>query len=165
MRRFLPAAVITTVFIILAFLGQSLEYSLAGREGKKMSSELNHLPTQERRERIDSVKQFRAENPGRVPLGPFDDSDFARHWRSGLWVEAADVIYPEWLEKEFDDSGRILLGPPEEPRTNRFVSVVSVVVIAFSFIALAIIGLAIESRNSSRSPSPPLGTKTNSRLV
>lgn len=143
MRRFLPAAVITTVFIVLAFLGQSLEYSLAGREGKKMSSELNDLPTQERRERIDFVKQIRAENPGRVPLGPFDDSEFARHWRSGLWVEAADVIYPEWLEEEIDDSGRILLGPPEFARRSRFVPVA---VIALSFIALAIVGRALEER-------------------
>lgn len=78
MTRFVPAAIIALSFIALALVGRAVDDHLAERESNKMTSELDHLPPSEIRERIEAVEELRKDHPGRVPLGPTDQSEFAR---------------------------------------------------------------------------------------
>jgi len=95
MTRFVPAAIIALSFVALAFVGRAVDDHLAERESNKMSSELDHLPPSEIRERIEAVEELRKKHPGRVPLGPTDQSEFARQWRSRYWVTAANHAHPD----------------------------------------------------------------------
>ena len=99
MTRFVPAVIIALSFIALAFVGRAVDNHLVERESDWMTYEFEHLHRNLApfmiRKRIEAVEELRKEHPGRVPLGPTDQSEFARRWRSRYWIRAANLAYPD----------------------------------------------------------------------